>query len=210
MKYPNYFLLVYFLLLGCNSFAQYTFRHATHGVRVQIQKKVELLEGDPTTLKKLSLIGIKYDFDSMLVCSFLNQADYFKDLRETYSAKKAERMINEWQGLAKKLLEPKFEEFFNKGVSKIGIKGSNTVINKNQATLMVKVLEEDPHYHRGDDYSPPYVILHCSFLDNESKPLVAYMVKATGSRENNMSDRRAECYSIGAKMLAKEVLKSVK
>ena len=212
MKYSlcYYTLLLFFLFLSSNSFAQYTFRHGHAGVHVQIQKKVELLEGEPSSLKKLSLVGIKYNFDSMVVCSFLNQDYYFKDLRENYSEKKAGKMINEWQALPKTLLEPKFEEFFNKNLTKIGIQGSNTIINQDQATLIVKVLEEDPHYHRGEDYSPPYVVLKCTFLDSEKNLMASFLVKAVGSRESNMADRRAECYAIGAKMLAKEVIKRLK
>ncbi|WP_317897367.1 hypothetical protein [Aurantibacillus circumpalustris] len=203
-------LLTLSLLASCNFFGQRLYRIGGDVVRIQVQKKVELLAADPASLKKLHNVGIKYNFDSVFVCSFLNQEDYFKDLRENFSTNKAEKMISEWLALPKTTLEPRFELFFNKNINKIGIHGSNTITREQDAILVVKILEEDPHLHRDDGYSMPHIITNCTFFDKEEKLIASFLITATGSRENNMSKRRAECYAIAGKMLAREVIKRLK
>jgi hypothetical protein len=202
-------LTLLFFLISFKIIAQSRI-YAPYGIRITIQTKLELLQGSVEPLMKLKTFKIKYNYDSTFICTFRNQEEYFNDLRSKYRAKKAERLINDWKVLPKKLLEPKFEKYFNKHASKIGVQAYSNVTYSKEATLMITILEEEPHSHLEAGYDAPFLIARCSFIDKNGSLIVSFLVKAWGASGFNDNDRREGSFTIAGNLLGKEVYKRLK
>jgi len=172
------------------------------------QSKIKFASGDVQALKNIRIVHVTYDYEYMAVCSFTSEQDYLDDLKKNNKEIEANRLINEWKQLPKNVLQPKFEESFNRNTSTIGMELTNN-ITSNQVTLIVKFLKEDPHYHKKLS-SPPYLSLECTFLDAEGYFIARFNIMASGSHENNLTDRFGECYTIAGKLLGKEITKRLR
>lgn len=201
-------LLTIFILLGAISvhYAQYGYT----------RPMVAINSGNIADLKGISQVNILYDYSTMSVGAFKNEADYLKKKQEDYKndPAKFEKFKHGWVSDRKARFEPKFEELFNKVGAKSGITGKNYASDA-PITLKVQVLFTEPGYNVGISKMPAFVDFECTFVDKEGKELVRYLIKnAMGSQAMGMDfdtgSRLTESYAKGAKMLMKDVTKRLK
>ena len=205
-------VLIALLLYCCISTAQIPIFIPLHVILPAIDKQQPVLlnSGDVAALSETKRMNIKYDYEVMAVCNFSSQEEYFNNLTKNLDENKALAERGNWEFVHKNSLSPEFEKSFNTHADKIGLE-LYTNTEAKQPTLVVKVLKEEPFYHKtGECY--PYVELECTFLDKEGNFVARLNLRANGELKNNygLDKRLGECYKIAGKLLAKDLLKRFK
>jgi hypothetical protein len=167
---------------------------------------IQLASGDVAPLKGLHKINIQFDHEYKAVCSFSSEAAYLEDIRNQVPEKQAEKQIRSWLSLPDSMIAPRFLLYFNKTAAPIGLEGVNNEPFGADATLIVKVLKEDPHPH--DSFA--YTSLQCTFLNKEGYFVARFNILASGSKERKIEERITECYGTAGKMLGKELTKLIR
>ena len=184
------------------------------GDKITFQKPVKLASGDVQLLIGVKCINIKYDYEYMAVCNFTSEADYLSSIEQHHNDKRGSSIIEKWKSLPKTVFEPRFEELFIKYSNGIQIYHDTA----QRATLIVKVLREDPHYHNETGRKEevmPYAVFECTFLDIEGYFIARFNLTTYGyfhSKFNGLisyddGSKLEDSYANGGKMLAQEITK---
>lgn len=172
------------------------------------QEKVELVSGNLDSLKSSKKLRIKYDYETMAVCSYTSEAEFLEAVKTDYEGNLERVDLWEWETFPKNIFEPKFELLFNKYAGKVGYTAYKNDTLDSEATLIVKVLKQEPHFHKNTPRPEPHVLLECTFLDREGFFVARFNVKAK-SMGTNLKSGLGGCYAVAGKILAKEFVRQI-
>lgn len=178
-------------------------------------QKIKLMDGSLGILKGQTKINVLYNYDSLGVGKFDNEADYISKKVEEYNKKEAGRgdtWAKAWKSDRARKFEPKFSELFNEnGDLKLGKS------NKAKYTLIFKTTFVEPGWNAGVMKKKSYVDAEALIVANEdpSTVLARISVEDAPGRTVGMGDfdtgsRIAESYAVAGKKLAKFIKKKAK
>ncbi len=181
-------------------------------------QKIINIEGDLSFLAGIKELNIEYDYSKFGVGDYETEEAYVNKKVEEYNKKEkgtGDRWKESWFGSRERVYHPKFEELFNKGLSKLGITAA-TENTSAKYTLIVKTTFIEPGYNIGISSKPAAVSFEYIFVETESKKVVAkYTQKMVpGAQAMGMdfdtSTRISESYAKAGKMLAAYMVKGEK
>lgn len=166
-----------------------------------VNKDIKVTGGFVQDLMGIQDVNIKYDYSKMLVDSFATEQEYLKYKSSKLSAKKWNKFNTTWESNRKVLMEPKFEELFNKYGAKIGLTGTNYSTRSN-TTLLVEIVKMMPEPGPTIDELRS-VKMMCSFRTPDDSVIVRFELTAYGP---NLT----ECFAISGKMMARLIADKIK
>lgn len=181
-------------------------------------QKIVKVSGDIKPLKGQKSINIEYDYSSMAVGKYKEEAKYIEDgvaEREKKEAGKGEVFKNGWYGARERVYQPKFETLFNKGCEKMGLSGSRDNASA-KYTLIVKTTFTEPGFNIGVASKPASINVEYIFVESGTENIVAKFTQAgvPGAQamgyDFDVSTRVSESYAKAGKMLAAYLAKALK
>lgn len=120
-------------------------------VSTSYAQRIKVKSGDIKKLKGETSFNIVYDYSSMSVGKFKNEADYVNKKVADYNKKEAgrgDKWKQEWVNDREEIFQPKFEKLFNKTVAKRNV--SISTDNKSaKYTFVVHTVFTEPGFNVG-------------------------------------------------------------
>ncbi|MBO9733109.1 MAG: hypothetical protein J7623_30995 [Chitinophaga sp.] len=184
------------------------------GVSASAQK-IKLVEGSLGVLKGQTQMNVIYNYDSLGVGKFANEADYIEKKVTEYNKKEPGRgdsWVKAWKSDRARRFEPKFNDLFNEyGDLKLGKS------KKAKYTLILKTTFVEPGWNIGISRKKASVNTEALIVPNEDLTKVLARVTITkapggtfGGYDFDTGTRIAESYAITGKKLAKFIKKKAK
>lgn len=183
---------------------------------ISFGQKIMLTEGNLSALKGEKSMKIEYDYSSLEVGDFSDEASYKKKKTEEYNAKEAgkgDKWAESWERDKTVRYPEKFEELINKtGTIKYSQDAEDT-----KYTLIVKTKFIEPGFNVGIAKKPAAVSFEYIVVEtgNATKVIAKMSQKfVPGSQamgfDYDTGTRIAESYAKGGKMLAGFITKNTK
>lgn len=182
-------------------------------------QKVISKKGDLDFLKGEKVVNIKYDYSEMKVGKFNSEQEYVDEKVAEHNEKEAgkgDEWKQGWENAKETRYATKFEELFNKGLEKDGLKGHQEAEDA-KYTLIVKTTFIEPGFNVGVMKRPASANFEYVFVESadESKVVAVYTQSGVpGSQmmgyDFDAGSRIAESYAKGAKSLAATIHKAIK
>lgn len=177
---------------------------------IAMAQKIKVLNGDVTAFKGKTELNIQYDYSTMGVGKFKNEADYVDKKVSEYNAKEAgkgDAWAEAWVNDRSTRYEPKFEELFEKNTP-IELDGSGS----SDYTLTFKTTFIEPGFNIGLTKKPASMNGELILTDASGKELVKIAAYACpGSQamgfDFDSGTRISESYAKCAKSLGKYIAK---
>lgn len=181
-------------------------------------QKIVKKEGDLGFLKSIKELNLVYDYSNMGVGKFDSEEDYVAKKVEEFNKKEAgkgDSWKESWVGSRERVYQPKFEELFNKYITKGGINAA-TNLSEAKYTLIIKTVFTEPGYNIGISSKPAGVSFEYIFVESGTDKVVAKFTQAgvPGAQAMGMdydtSTRISESYAKAGKMLGGYLMKNLK
>ena len=174
--------------------------------------------GDVAFLKDQKELKIEYIYDGMAIGKFKTEEEYTKTKVKEYNAKEAgkgDKWLAGRIGARKERFEPKFEELFDKTLSKQGMAAGPDKTSA-KCTMIVKTNFTETVYNIGIAKYPTFINLDYIFVETANptkevaKLYVQNLIGAQAMRfDFDAGSRIAELYAKGGKMVAKYLIDNV-
>jgi hypothetical protein len=182
-------------------------------------QRITQKSGSVAVLKGQTTLNVEYDYSNFGVGKFENEADFVSKKVEEHNAKEAgkgDEWKEGWISARENRYEPKFEELFNKGAEKLGLKvvgGDKTA----KYTLIVRTTFLEPGFNVGVMRKPASVNFEFDIVEtaSPSKKVSEQSLNNVpgaqfGGYDFDIGSRVAESYAKAGKVLAVYLLKELK
>ena len=182
-------------------------------------QKVLVESGQMPSLKGETKLNLVYDYSEMEMGKYGSEADYTKKKVEDLNKKtpgKGDKWLEGWNGNKDMRYHPKFEELFNKGLSKVNCNAAQK-LNDAKYTLKVKTITLFPGWNIGVSKLPAYCTYRFEIVETSAPDKVICAMRLTNVQGSQVmgydfdeGSRVAESYAKAGKIMSKFLSKSFK
>ena len=182
-----------------------------------VSQKLDIYEGKLKFLKGQKQINVQYDYSDMSVGKYKKEQEYLDDKiadRNKDEAGSGDEWARKWVDGRESQFEPKFEELFNKELSKDGLKTGR--YPDATYTIILKTKHTEPGFNVGVMRRPAHINVEIWFVETANMDNVeakAKMKKVPGQDafgfDFDASYRLQEAYAKTGKILGKYISKKV-